>query len=177
MELLESEYSAPMDSEWSKPLVHTSYWTWRTTLVGGDPHQLLSVESVRITDRGETARAAGETDFLPPNNRELPRTLSCMTRIFELTGFQRDLLYVIAGSDRPSGQTIRREMEKHVDNVNHGRLYPNLDALVEYSLIEKGTQDQRTNYYELAESGEDLIERRRQWESQYVSPPQEPHQQ
>jgi len=100
-----------------------------------------------------------------------------MTRIFELTGFQRDLLYVIAGSDRPSGQTIRREMEKHVDNVNHGRLYPNLDALVEYSLIEKGTQDQRTNYYELAESGEELIERRREWESQYVSPPQEPHQQ
>lgn len=100
-----------------------------------------------------------------------------MTRIFELTGFQRDLLYVIAGSDRPSGQTIRREMEKHVDNVNHGRLYPNLDALVEHSLVEKGSQDQRTNYYELAEEGQELIEQRRRWEEQYVSPMQESQQQ
>jgi len=96
-----------------------------------------------------------------------------MTQIFELTGFQRDLLYVIAGSERPSGQTIRREMEKHVDNVNHGRLYPNLDALVEHSLVEKGSQDQRTNYYELTEKGQELIENRRLWEQQYVSPKQQ----
>jgi len=32
------------------------------------------------------------------------------TQSFELTGFQRDLLYVIAGSDQPSGQTIRRKL-------------------------------------------------------------------
>ena len=69
-----------------------------------------------------------------------------MTRIFELTGFQRDLLYVIAGADRPSGQSVRREMETHVDTVNHGRLYPNLDALVDHGLVEKGTRDERTNY-------------------------------
>lgn len=99
-----------------------------------------------------------------------------MTQIFELTGFQRDLLYVIAGSERPSGQTIRREMEQHVDNVNHGRLYPNLDALVEHALVEKGSQDQRTNFYELTEKGEELIEDRRRWERQYVSPTQEPQQ-
>jgi len=96
-----------------------------------------------------------------------------MTQTFELTGFQRDLLYVIAGSDKPSGQTIRREMEKHVDNVNHGRLYPNLDALVEHSLVEKGSQDQRTNYYALTQKGDELIENRRRWEQQYVSQQQE----
>ncbi|RLM48631.1 PadR family transcriptional regulator, partial [Halorubrum sp. Atlit-28R] len=27
--------------------------------------------------------------------------------MFELTGFQRDLLYVIAGAERPSGQEIK----------------------------------------------------------------------
>ena len=47
-----------------------------------------------------------------------------LTQSIELTGFQRDLLFVIAGSDRPSGQAIRRELEQYIDNVNHGRLYP-----------------------------------------------------
>jgi DNA-binding PadR family transcriptional regulator len=91
------------------------------------------------------------------------------TQSFELTGFQRDLLYVIAGSDQPSGQTIRREMEQYVDTVNHGRLYPNLDVLVEHSLVEKGSHDQRTNYYEVTESGEQLLTDRLKWENQYVS--------
>ena len=92
-----------------------------------------------------------------------------MTQSFELTGFQRYLLYVIAGSEQPSGQTIRREMENYIQNVNHGRLYPNLEALVENSLVEKGSQDQRTNYYEITENGEKLLLRRRKWENQYAS--------
>jgi len=95
------------------------------------------------------------------------------TKSFELTGFQRDLLYVIAGSDQPSGQTVRRKLESHIDNVNHGRLYPNLDELVDYGLVEKGSQDQRTNYYEVTPSGEQLLVRRREWENQHLSFPHE----
>lgn len=91
------------------------------------------------------------------------------TQSFELTGFQRDLLYVIAGSDQPSGQTVRREMEQYVDYVNHGRLYPNLNVLVEHSLVEKGSQDQRTNYYEVTETGEQLLLNRHKWENKYIS--------
>jgi len=91
------------------------------------------------------------------------------TQSFELTGFQRDLLTVIAGSNQPSGQTVRREMEQYVDNINHGQLYPNLDVLVEHSLVEKGSQDQRTNYYEVTESGEKLLLDRLKWENQYIS--------
>jgi DNA-binding PadR family transcriptional regulator len=93
------------------------------------------------------------------------------TKSFELTGFQRDLLYVIAGSDQPSGQTILRKLESHIDDVNHGRLYPNLDELVDHGLVEKGSQDQRTNYYEVTQSGEQLLVRRREWENQYLSFP------
>jgi len=93
-----------------------------------------------------------------------------MTRIFELTGFQRDLLYVIAGADRPSGQAVRREMEKHAGDVTHGRLYPNLDSLVEYGLVEKGPIDKRTNAYVLTTAGAQAIERRQRWEQQYVAP-------
>ncbi|MFD1641809.1 PadR family transcriptional regulator [Halohasta litorea] len=94
-----------------------------------------------------------------------------LTESFELTGFQRDLLYVIAGLDQPSGQTVQQQLETHIDNVNHGRLYPNLDTLVDYELVKKGSQDQRTNYYELTSSGEQLLVRRREWENQYISIP------
>ena len=89
--------------------------------------------------------------------------------MFELTGFQRDLLYVIAGSDRPSGQEIKERIGKDVGEVNHGRLYPNLDALVEEGLVDKGQQDRRTNYYTISEDGEAAIHDRREWENQYVS--------
>jgi len=92
-----------------------------------------------------------------------------MEQPFELTGFQRDLLYVIAGTEQPSGQTVRRELEEHTQDINHGRLYPNLDQLVEYSFVQKGEQDQRTNYYEITESGKEFLSQRREWENQYIS--------
>ena len=88
--------------------------------------------------------------------------------MFELTGFQRDLLYVIAGSDRPSGQEIKSEISERVGEVKHGRLYPNLDTLVEQNLVNKGQHDRRTNFYELSERGREVLEGRRQWENQYV---------
>ena len=99
------------------------------------------------------------------------------TKSFELTGFQRDLLYVIAGSDQPSGQTVQQKLESYIENVNHGRLYPNLDKLVEYGLVEKGTKDKRTNYYEVTPRGEQLLVRRREWENQYVDYPDDSDQQ
>ncbi|MDG5757933.1 PadR family transcriptional regulator [Natronococcus sp. A-GB1] len=87
----------------------------------------------------------------------------------DLTGFQRDLLYVIAGADQPSGQDIKEEIETYYSSdINHGRLYPNLDTLVNKELVEKGELDRRTNYYAISDEGYEAIENRRDWESQYV---------
>ncbi|WP_227353914.1 PadR family transcriptional regulator [Haladaptatus salinisoli] len=87
----------------------------------------------------------------------------------ELTGFQRDILYVIAGHGEPHGLAIKEDLEEYYDaNVHHGRLYPNLDTLVEAGLVEKGERDQRTNYYVLTDDGEREIEARRKWERQFV---------
>ncbi|THE66378.1 PadR family transcriptional regulator [Salinadaptatus halalkaliphilus] len=87
----------------------------------------------------------------------------------DLTGFQRDLLYVIAGADQPSGQDVKEEIETYYSaEINHGRLYPNLDTLVNKELVEKGQLDRRTNYYAITESGEGTIENRREWEREYV---------
>ena len=89
-------------------------------------------------------------------------------KMFELTGFQRDLLTVIAGLDQPSGQRVKEEIEKEIEEVNHGRLYPNLDAIVESGLVDKGQIDRRTNFYTLSESGREALANRRQWENETV---------
>lgn len=68
----------------------------------------------------------------------------------DLTGFQRDLLYVVTGRDHPNGLTIKARLEEYYENeIPHSRLYPNLDTLVIKGLVEKGEADQRTNYYRL----------------------------
>jgi len=89
--------------------------------------------------------------------------------MYDLTGFQRDLLYVIAGLDEPHGLAIKDELEKYYESeIHHGRLYPNLDTLVEKGLVEKGELDQRTNYYTLTKRGKREIDARKEWEQQYL---------
>jgi len=89
--------------------------------------------------------------------------------MFDLTGFQRDLLYTIAGKEGQSGLAIKSELEQYYEcEINHGRLYPNLDDLVQMGLIEKSEQDGRTNQYDLTQRGVREIEARAEWEHQYV---------
>ena len=89
--------------------------------------------------------------------------------MYDLTHFQRDLLYVIAGKDKPHGLAIKDELEEYYEGeIHHGRLYPNLDELVEKGLVEKGQRDRRTNFYSLTSRGRREIEARRDWEQQYV---------
>lgn len=83
----------------------------------------------------------------------------------ELTGFQRDILYVIAGMDEPKGLAIKEVLDEYyASDINHGRLYPNLDALVEDGLLKKGRIDDRTNSYSLTKDGRRLLQERREGE-------------
>lgn len=87
----------------------------------------------------------------------------------DLTGFQRDLLYVIAGCDQPHGLEVKEKLQDYyAGDINHGRLYPNLDTLVDKGLVEKGQLDRRTNYYELTRRGSREIAARRAWEAEYL---------
>lgn len=87
----------------------------------------------------------------------------------DLTAFQRDLLYVLTGIGPEKGLATKDELETYYEGeINHGRLYPNLDQLVEMGLISKGEIDQRTNSYKLTRRGVHELKVRREWEEQYL---------
>lgn len=87
----------------------------------------------------------------------------------DLTAFQRDILFVIAGQEKPHGLKIKDILEDYYDHeINHGRLYPNLDDLVAQELLNKGEKDKRTNWYTLSEQGLEILKDRRNWEDQFV---------
>ncbi len=75
----------------------------------------------------------------------------------ELTAFQQNILVILAEEPR-YGLAIKRELEAYYDSeVNHGRLYPNLDELVEQGLLEKSELDKRTNEYALTDDGVEAV--------------------
>jgi len=71
---------------------------------------------------------------------------------------------VIADQDDPQGLSIKGELEEDYENeIHHGRLYPNLD-----DVVDKGAVDKRTNSYTITARGQRELEARREWEDQYV---------
>lgn len=77
--------------------------------------------------------------------------------VYELTAFQRTILFTVA-EEPMYGLAIKHELESYYGTeVNHGRLYPNLDDLVERGLLEKSDPDKRTNQYTLTNDGYETI--------------------
>jgi DNA-binding PadR family transcriptional regulator len=82
---------------------------------------------------------------------------------YELTAFQQTILAILSEEAR-YGLAIKRELETYYDSdVNHGRLYPNLDDLVGMGLVEKSELDRRTNQYALTEAGHDALVNQMSW--------------
>ena len=91
----------------------------------------------------------------------------------DLNAFQRDTLEAIARIERddvtPYGLKIKDEIEcDYSDPINHGRLYPNLDTLVQKGLISKEKKDGRTNTYTLSRRGRDEIKSRDEWNADHA---------
>jgi DNA-binding PadR family transcriptional regulator len=81
----------------------------------------------------------------------------------DLTAFQQNILTILA-EEPMYGLAVKRELEAYYGSeVNHGRLYPNLDDLVELGLVEKSELDKRTNQYELTEAGHDVVLGQLEW--------------
>ena len=91
--------------------------------------------------------------------------------VYELTGFQRDLLFVVGGLAAASGKEIKIELEESQNRkLLAGRVYSNLDTLVEEELVEKGEIDGRTNQYTITDKGREKIHDRYEWQTQHVRP-------
>ena len=81
----------------------------------------------------------------------------------DLTAFQQNILVILA-QEPMYGLAIKRKLQLYYgDEVNHGRLYPNLDDLVDAGLIEKSELDKRTNQYALTDAGYTAIIDRLRW--------------
>ncbi|WP_144905668.1 helix-turn-helix transcriptional regulator [Halobellus captivus] len=88
----------------------------------------------------------------------------------ELTAFQRDLLFVLSSLEPTDGTQLKRELERaKYSSVLSGRLYHNLDILVEKSLIRKNTGAGRANEYRLTRPGSAVIRDHHEWQDQYLN--------
>ena len=86
----------------------------------------------------------------------------------DLTAFQIDMLAVTArletSLENVHGLAIKESLgDIHGEEVNRGRLYPNLDKLAEMGIVEKEAQsiDARTNSYRVTVEGFRLLDARR----------------
>ncbi|MFC4451203.1 helix-turn-helix transcriptional regulator [Halorussus aquaticus] len=80
----------------------------------------------------------------------------------EFHSFERDLLFAVHALERdgdaPHGLAIKSYLDAEYDEeINHSRLYQNLDALVERDLLTKGKKDDRTNEYATTDTAEQLL--------------------
>lgn len=76
----------------------------------------------------------------------------------ELTRFQLEILYILARESPTHGLGIKADLSEYYgEDIHHGRLYPNLDRLVEAGYVSKSKRDERTNEYVLTGRGGRLL--------------------
>lgn len=77
----------------------------------------------------------------------------------DLTKFQLRTLAVLSNAEDPiKGLAIKSRLEDYYGtNINHGRLYPNLDNLAADGLVRKSERDKRTNDYVITDRGRAVL--------------------
>lgn len=90
-------------------------------------------------------------------------------QLLELTSFQRDLLFVVAGRAGASGQEVKAELEDTTgESILPGQLYPNLDDLQAADLVRQEDRDGRTNDYSATEQGRVVLAELVRWQCEHV---------
>jgi Transcriptional regulator PadR-like family. len=78
----------------------------------------------------------------------------------DLTRFQQDIIRILAAERELIGLEIKDELQQERgEEVNHGRLYPNIDDLVGAGYVDKFEIDKRTNGHKLTDEGKQLARR------------------
>lgn len=88
--------------------------------------------------------------------------------MIDLSSFQRDCLYVIAGSPDPDYDAIQEALEEYYQSeVIDARLNPNLEELVAEGYLER-TGTKGSERYALSETAASALEERRAWEESHL---------
>ncbi|WP_092907941.1 helix-turn-helix transcriptional regulator [Halostagnicola kamekurae] len=83
----------------------------------------------------------------------------------QLSSFERNILFVLAKLGPSKGVVVKNELQNLYDQeINHGRLYPNLDDLVDVGYVDKSERDQRTNEYALTNKAQKALQTQLNWE-------------
>lgn len=84
--------------------------------------------------------------------------------VAKLTASQRDLLRALAKTDEQSGLSLKTDLSTYYgEEINHSRLYQNLDELVAHRLINKQQRDGRTNSYSLTDAARTALAKCDTW--------------
>lgn len=84
----------------------------------------------------------------------------------DLTGFQRDILWALAGHEPIYGLGLKAELESgDYDAVGHPKLYTNLGDLRDAGLVNVEEVDGRTNHYTLTDDAREMLQLRLAWEA------------
>jgi hypothetical protein len=112
---------------------------------------------------GQTTDASTQNDANAATQGTLDPDACPIKEWHDLRAFQRDLLKALARLGSVKGLAVKERLETcYGGEINHGRLYPNLDDLTEQGLVAKGTIDDRTNAYQLTDWGQTVLEERDQ---------------
>ena len=86
--------------------------------------------------------------------------------VTDLSAFQRDLLWALSHENHRKGLALKRALSDYYgEELNHSRLYQNLDKLVDRGLVEKSARDRRTNEYALTEAARRALTARQAWQA------------
>jgi len=120
-------------------------------------HRFSTVRPHFGEETGQSLRKIISKETFPYSMSEAQSVPEESTTAHELTAFQQNILVILAEEPR-YGLAVKRELESYYGSeVNHGRLYPNLDDLVDQGYIEKSELDKRTNQYALTDAGHDVV--------------------
>lgn len=107
---------------------------------------------------GESARTDGDA---PTDKKTDVRIVDGGSkRLIYLPDYRRDVLLALAHSGAANGHRIMDVLRAlRGDDITDGGFYPNLNALVDYGLVEKrkNEHDQRSHEYALSERGRETI--------------------
>ena len=84
--------------------------------------------------------------------------------VANLTASQRDLLRALAKTDEQSGLSLKTDLSTYYgEEINHSRLYQNLDEVVAHGFVNKRRRDGRTNGYSLTDAARTALAKRDAW--------------